>query len=189
MDIVFSAVMLLVAAPVICVAAVLILLRMGRPVFFTQVRPGLQGRPFRLFKLRTMSFARSELPDAERLTSFGVTLRNYSIDELPQLWNVLRGDMSLVGPRPLLMDYLPLYSPRQWRRHEVRPGLTGWAQINGRNTLSWEDKFELDVWYVENGSLSLDLRILAATVWGVLRSNGISQPGHATAEKFRGNSS
>jgi sugar transferase EpsL len=154
------------------------------------VRPGLGGVPFRLVKFRTMSDgldARGEpLPDGERLTRLGAFLRRTSIDELPQLWNVLRGDMSLVGPRPLLMEYLDRYSPEQARRHDVRPGITGWAQVNGRNALSWEDRFRLDVWYVDNRSHALDLRILWTTLRKVLRREGISQAGHATAEKFRG---
>lgn len=162
----------------------------GKPVFFTQQRPGLGGRPFEIIKLRTMTAhrdARGELlPDAVRLTPFGRFLRATSLDELPEFWNVLRGDMSLVGPRPLLMEYLPLYSECQARRHEVRPGLTGWAQVNGRNAISWEQKFEYDVWYVDHRSFWLDLRILWLTVFRVLRREGISQQGSVTMERFTG---
>jgi sugar transferase EpsL len=182
---------LVVLAPVIAVVAILVRLRLGAPVLFRQQRPGLQGRPFTLLKFRTMTDARDAagalLPDAERLPPFGRFLRSTSLDELPELLNVIRGDMSLVGPRPLLMQYLELYSPRQMRRHDVRPGITGWAQINGRNALSWPAKFELDVWYVEHYSLWLDLRILARTLWKVLSREGISEPGEATATFFQGN--
>jgi lipopolysaccharide/colanic/teichoic acid biosynthesis glycosyltransferase len=164
--------------------------KLGSPVFFTQVRPGLHGKPFRMVKFRTMTDARDAsgalLPDAQRLTPFGHFLRASSLDELPELWNVLRGEMSLVGPRPLLMEYLPLYSPEQARRHEVRPGITGWAQVNGRNAISWADKFALDVWYVDHRSLWQDLRILWLTVRKVLVRDGISAPGDATMPKFEG---
>ncbi|MGJ7575235.1 sugar transferase [Variovorax sp. RB2P76] len=164
--------------------------KLGSPVFFRQTRPGLNGRPFNMVKFRTMTDARgadgSLLPDADRLTAFGRFLRASSLDELPELWNVLTGDMSLVGPRPLLMDYLPLYSPEQSRRHEVRPGITGWAQINGRNALSWEEKFKLDVWYVDNWSIWLDIRILWLTVRKVLERDGISAAGEATMTRFTG---
>ena len=164
--------------------------KLGGPVFFRQVRPGLHGRPFTLIKFRTMTDTRGPdgrvLPDADRLTSFGRFLRASSLDELPELWNVLRGDMSLVGPRPLLMEYLPLYSIEQARRHEVRPGITGWAQINGRNALSWEAKFKLDVWYVDHHSIWLDFRILWMTVRKVLGQEGISATGDATMPKFKG---
>jgi lipopolysaccharide/colanic/teichoic acid biosynthesis glycosyltransferase len=163
---------------------------MGPPVFFRQLRPGLHGRPFRVVKFRTMADARDArgglLPDAARLTAVGRVLRATSLDELPQLWNVLRGELSLVGPRPLLMQYLPRYSPEQARRHDVLPGVTGWAQVHGRNALSWEDKFALDVWYVDHWSPWLDLRILAATLLHVARREGISQPGHATMPEFLG---
>ncbi len=162
--------------------------QLGSPVFFRQTRPGLHGKPFYLIKFRTMTDARGSdghlLPDAKRLTSFGRFLRASSLDELPELWNVLKGDMSLVGPRPLLMEYLPLYSPEQARRHDVRPGITGWAQVNGRNALSWEEKFALDVWYVDNCSLWLDLKILLLTLVCVLRRDGISAEGEATMTKF-----
>lgn len=164
--------------------------KLGSPVFFRQTRPGLRGRPFEMVKFRTMTDARGPdgqlLPDAVRLTAFGRFLRATSLDELPELWNVLKGDMSLVGPRPLLMEYLQLYSPEQARRHEVRPGITGWAQVNGRNALSWEDKFKLDVWYVDHRSLWLDIKILWFTVRKVLVREGISADGEATMSKFTG---
>ncbi len=164
--------------------------KLGSPVLFSQVRPGLHGKAFTMVKFRTMTDARGPdgalLPDAVRLTAFGRWLRATSLDELPELWNVLRGDMSLVGPRPLLMEYLPLYTPDQARRHEVRPGITGWAQVNGRNAISWEDKFALDVWYVDNRSLWLDLKILWRTVRKVLVGDGISAAGEATMPKFTG---
>jgi lipopolysaccharide/colanic/teichoic acid biosynthesis glycosyltransferase len=167
-----------------------VLLLIGRPILFVQVRPGLHGEAFRMRKFRTMTNERDAmgqlLPDADRLTGFGQFLRSTSLDELPELLNVLKGDMSLVGPRPLLMDYLPLYSVRQARRHEVRPGITGWAQVNGRNALSWEEKFELDLWYVENRTLWLDIKILLLTVWQVVKRDGISQDGEATMSKFTG---
>ena len=166
--------------------------KLGSPVFFTQVRPGLHGKPFKMVKFRTMTSERGPdgelLPDAVRLTPFGRFLRSSSLDELPELWNVLKGDMSLVGPRPLLMEYLPLYSPAQARRHEVRPGITGWAQVNGRNAISWEDKFKLDVWYVDHRSLWLDIKILWLTVKKVLVREGISAAGEATMGKFTGSS-
>ena len=164
--------------------------KLGRPVFFRQTRPGLHGRQFEMVKFRTMTDARGPdgklLPDAERLTTFGRFLRASSLDELPELWNVLKGDMSLVGPRPLLMEYLPLYSPEQARRHEAHPGITGWAQVNGRNALSWEEKFKLDVWYVDHRSLWLDVKILCLTVRKVLMREGISADGEATMSKFTG---
>ena len=164
--------------------------KLGSPVFFCQTRPGRDGRPFRMLKFRTMTDARCTdgqlLPDAERLTSFGRFLRASSLDELPELWNVLKGDMSLVGPRPLLMEYLPLYTPEQARRHEVRPGITGWAQVNGRNALSWEAKFQLDVWYVDHRTLWLDIRILWLTVKKVLVRDGISATGEATMPRYTG---
>ncbi len=164
---------------------------LGSPVFFRQQRPGLNGKPFMLVKFRTMRDAHdtdgNPLPDNARLTSFGSRLRRTSLDELPELWNVLKGEMSLVGPRPLLMEYLPLYNEEQRRRHLVRPGITGWAQVNGRNAISWDEKFALDIWYVENQSLLLDLKILLMTISRVLRRSGISQEGQATMSKFRGN--
>ena len=167
--------------------------KLGSPAFFRQVRPGLRGKPFEMVKFRTMTDARGAdgalLPDADRLTPFGRFLRASSLDELPELWNVLKGDMSLVGPRPLLMEYLPLYSPEQARSHEVRPGITGWAQVNGRNAISWEDKFKLDVWYVDHCSLWLDIKILWLTVKKVLVREGISAAGEATMGKFTGSKS
>lgn len=189
-DVTVAAVLLVVLAPLLLLLAVLVALLLGRPVFFVQQRPGRHGRPFKLIKFRTMVDARDAsgnlLPDAQRLTRFGRWLRATSLDELPELWNVLKGDMSLVGPRPLLIEYLPLYSPVQARRHEVRPGITGWAQVNGRNDISWEEKFALDVWYVDNQSFLLDLKILLLTMLRVVQRKGISQRGHATAEKFMG---
>jgi sugar transferase EpsL len=180
----------LLALPVLAVVAVLIRLRLGAPVLFRQVRPGRGGVPFTLYKFRTMRECSDSdgrpLPDANRLTPLGRFLRSTSLDELPELWNVIRGDMSLVGPRPLLMEYLPLYSARQRRRHEVRPGLTGWAQVNGRNAISWEERFELDLWYVEHRSLLLDLRILLRTVGVALSGRGVAAPGEATMPPFRG---
>lgn len=176
--------------PLLGVLALLVRVRMGAPVFFRQDRPGLHGRVFRLCKFRTMTDARDAsgalLPDAARLTAFGRWLRASSLDELPELLNVLRGEMSLVGPRPLLVRYLERYTPEQARRHDVPPGITGWAQIHGRNALSWEEKFRLDVWYVDHGSLGLDLRILARTVGRVLRREGISAPDEATMPEFMG---
>ena len=164
--------------------------KLGSPVLFRQTRPGLHGQPFMMIKFRTMTDESGPdgelLPDAQRLTAFGRFLRASSLDELPELWNVLKGDMSLVGPRPLLMEYLPLYSPEQTRRHDVRPGITGWAQVNGRNALSWEEKFKLDVWYVNNRSLWLDIKILWLTVCKVLVREGISADGEATMSKFTG---
>ena len=190
LDVAVTAAALLACAPLILAIALAVRLTLGRPVLFVQERPGRHGVPFRLIKFRTMRHAVDAdgrpLPDGERLTRLGRLLRATSLDELPELWNVLRGEMSLVGPRPLLVDYLPLYTPEQARRHEVKPGITGWAQVNGRNALSWEDKFRLDVWYVDNRSLRLDLKILWLTAVKVLRREGISQEGHATAELFRG---
>lgn len=190
MDIVVSACALVVASPFLTIIAVWIWWRLGRPVFFRQLRPGRHDRPFMLVKFRTMLDARDaagkQLPDSERLTALGRFLRSTSLDELPELFNVLTGDMSLVGPRPLLMEYLPLYSAWQARRHEVRPGITGWAQVNGRNAISWEEKFELDVWYVDHQSIWLDLKILFLTVEKVLKRSGISAEGEATAPRFKG---
>jgi sugar transferase EpsL len=190
MDVVASGLGLVAAAPVVAVSAVAIRATMGSPVFFRQERPGLAGRPFELLKLRTMRGLRvgevEAKSEAARLTSLGRFLRATSADELPTLWNVLKGDMSLVGPRPLLMPYLARYSPRQAKRHAVKPGITGWAQIHGRNALTWDEKLELDVWYVEHQSLWLDLRILARTVWKVIRREGISHAGEATMSEFLG---
>ncbi|MGI5916064.1 MAG: sugar transferase [Anaerolineae bacterium] len=181
---------LVMFSPLMALMALLVRLKLGSPVLFRQKRPGLHGEPFTLFKFRTMTGERDDagnlLPDEQRLTRFGSLLRSTSLDELPELWNVLRGEMSLVGPRPLLMQYLPLYTPEQARRHDVRPGITGWAQVNGRNALTWKEKFELDVWYVDHCSFGVDVQILARTVWRVLRRDGISQAGHATMEPFTG---
>ena len=181
---------LVASLPVLALIALGVRLGKGRPVLFRQVRPGRHGRPFTLCKFRTMTDARDTkgdlLPDAERLTSFGRFLRSTSLDELPELWNVLKGDMSIVGPRPLLMQYLDQYTPEQARRHEVRPGITGWAQVNGRNTLTWEEKFAHDVWYVDHASLALDLRILFLTFKQVLVRDGISASGEATMPEFIG---
>lgn len=181
---------LVLLSPVILLLAWIIKRKLGSPVLFRQIRPGLNGTPFEMVKFRTMRDAYNAkgepLPDSERMTAFGSFLRSSSLDELPELWNVLKGDMSLVGPRPLLMEYLPLYDERQYRRHLVRPGVTGWAQINGRNALSWENKFELDVWYVENRSTWLDLKIIGLTVKKVLKRDGISAQGEVTMSKFTG---
>lgn len=189
-DLLVSLAALVCLAPLLGVLAALVRWHVGAPVLFVQQRPGLHGRPFRMLKFRTMTDARDAanelLPDSERLLPLGRFLRSTSLDELPELINVLKGDMSLVGPRPLLTEYLPLYSTDQARRHEVRPGMTGWAQVNGRNALSWEDKLRLDVWYVDHRSFWLDLRILWMTVIAVLTRKDISQEGHATMEKFTG---
>jgi lipopolysaccharide/colanic/teichoic acid biosynthesis glycosyltransferase len=189
-DVVVSALALAVfLLPLLCLI-LLVRSKLGSPVFFRQVRPGLGGKPFKMIKFRTMTDARGPdgtlLPDANRLPAFGRLLRASSLDELPELWNVLKGDMSLVGPRPLLMEYLPLYSAEQARRHEVRPGITGWAQVNGRNALGWEEKFKLDVWYVDHLTLLLDIRILWLTVKKVVVREGISAAGEATMTKFTG---
>jgi sugar transferase EpsL len=189
-DIVLSGVILICMSPLALIIALLVLWRLGSPVLLRQPRPGLHGEVFILYKFRTMTDARDGsgqlLPDAARLTQFGRFLRSSSLDELPELWNVIRGDMSLVGPRPLLPEYLPLYTREQARRHEVRPGITGWAQVNGRNTLSWKENFALDVWYVDNHTFRLDMKILCLTLWKVFSREGISQQGHATREKFDG---
>ncbi|MBD0683565.1 MULTISPECIES: sugar transferase [unclassified Pseudomonas] len=189
-DIVASLAGLIVLSPVIAIVAYLIHKRLGSPILFRQVRPGLGGIPFEMVKFRTMRDAMDAkghpLPDSERMTDFGRFLRSSSLDELPELWNVIKGDMSLVGPRPLLMEYLPLYDEMQVRRHDVRPGVTGWAQINGRNALSWDEKFQLDVWYVENQSLWLDLKIIFLTLKKVLIRDGISAEGEVTMPRFTG---
>ena len=187
-DVCVSLVLLVLLSPVLVVTAAAVRLLLGAPVLFRQVRPGLHQRPFVLYKFRSMRDPGpgAGLSDAERLTRFGRLLRSTSVDELPELVNVLRGDMSLVGPRPLLMEYLPLYSPEQARRHQVRPGLTGWAQVNGRNSLAWEERFRLDVWYVDHRSFLLDLRIVMLTLGRVLGRHGIAQQGQATMERFRG---
>ncbi|GFK34662.1 sugar transferase [Vibrio cholerae] len=189
-DFLVSLTALILLTPIIALVAWQIRKNLGSPVLFRQIRPGLNGQPFEMIKFRTMKDAvdanGNPLPDSERMTPFGDKLRNSSLDELPELWNVLKGEMSLVGPRPLLMQYLPLYSKEQARRHEVRPGVTGWAQINGRNAISWEEKFKLDVWYVDNRSFWLDLRILLLTVKKVFVKEGISADGHVTIAPFTG---
>jgi lipopolysaccharide/colanic/teichoic acid biosynthesis glycosyltransferase len=189
-DIAASTSALVVLSPVLAITAYKVKKELGSPVLFRQTRPGLHGKPFEMIKFRTMKDATDKegnaLPDSERLTDFGKKLRASSLDELPELWNVLKGDMSLVGPRPLLMEYLPLYSAEQAKRHNVRPGVTGYAQVNGRNSLSWEDKFKLDTWYVEHQSLWLDMKILLKTVKKVIIKDGISAEGEATMTKFTG---
>ncbi len=189
-DLVVAIAGLMLLAPLLLIIAVLVRWRLGGPVLFRQKRPGLRGQPFALFKFRTMTDSRSPegelLPDGERLTPFGVFLRKTSLDELPELWNVVKGDMSLVGPRPLLNEYMQYYSREQSRRHEVRPGLTGWAQVNGRNSVEWEERLAMDVWYVDNHTFLLDLKILWRTLLVVIRSDGINQDGQATMTKFRG---
>ena len=189
-DFIAALILLIALSPLLALLALAVGWKLGRPVLFAQTRPGLHTAPFRFYKFRSMSDARNEagelLPDAARLTSFGELMRKFSLDELPQLVNVLKGDMSLVGPRPLLMEYLPLYSARQAKRHAVRPGITGWAQVNGRNALDWEERFEFDLWYVEHQSFCLDLRILAMTAARLLRPRGIAQAGQATMSKFTG---
>ncbi len=190
LDVVVCALALIVFLPVMAVVAVLVRRQMGSPLLFRQIRPGLGGKPFKMVKFRTMrdsvDKSGNSLPDAERLTRLGRFLRSASLDELPELWNVLKGDMSLVGPRPLLLEYLPLYSAEQARRHDVRPGITGWAQVNGRNALSWDEKFALDVWYVDNHTLWLDIRIIWMTLRKVVKREGISADGEATMSKFTG---
>jgi lipopolysaccharide/colanic/teichoic acid biosynthesis glycosyltransferase len=190
LDFTFAALGLCALALPLALTAWQVRRKLGSPVFFVQVRPGLHGKPFRMLKFRTMTGERDAgdvlLPDAQRLTPFGRFLRATSLDELPELWNVLKGDMSLVGPRPLLMEYLPLYTPEQARRHEVRPGITGWAQVNGRNAISWEEKFKLDIWYVDNRNLWLDIRLIAITVKKVFMRDGITAAGEATMPAFTG---
>jgi len=190
LDLIIALLLLVVLSPLLAVISVCITVVMGRPVLFRQSRAGLNGQLFHMIKFRTMHDGRAPdgtlLPDEQRLPPFGRFLRSTSLDEFPELWNVLRGDMSLVGPRPLLPEYLPLYSAEQARRHSVLPGLTGWAQVNGRNAISWDQKFALDVWYVDHRSLWLDVRILLKTLATVLRRVGVSQDGHVTAEAFRG---
>ncbi len=189
-DLIVAVILIIVIAPLLLLIALIVGLTLGPPVLFRQQRPGLNGEPFEIYKFRTMTNVNAEkgelLPDVERLTSFGKILRRFSLDELPQLFNVLKGDLSMVGPRPLLMEYLSLYTPEQARRHEVRPGITGWAQVNGRNALSWEERFKLDVWYVDHQTIWLDLKILWLTLLRVLHGEGINQEGQATMEKFRG---
>ncbi len=184
-DVVLTSLALIVLSPFLLLIALLVRIFLGAPILFRQQRPGYQGRPFFIYKFRTMTDGPA--PDAERITRLGGFLRSLSLDELPELFNILRGEMSIVGPRPLLMEYLPRYSAEQARRHEVRPGLTGWAQVNGRNTLTWADKFKYDVWYVDHWSFWLDLKIIVLTAWKVLTREGISQDGHATSETFMGN--
>jgi lipopolysaccharide/colanic/teichoic acid biosynthesis glycosyltransferase len=190
LDKLMAAIALLLFSPLLLVVAIAIYITMGKPIIFSQPRPGKNDRIFTFYKFRTMTDKRDYdgnlLPDEQRLTAFGEFLRQTSLDELPQLWNVFKGDMSFVGPRPLMVEYLDRYSPEQARRHEVTPGITGWAQVNGRNAISWQEKFKLDVWYVDNWSLWLDLKILFLTVLKVLQRQGISQPGRATMEEFKG---
>ena len=189
-DLVFSLILVIILLPLLALLAILVYIDLGSPVLFRQQRPGLLGKPFTFYKFRTMNNGTDEdgrlLPDEVRLSASGKCLRKTSLDELPQLFNVIRGDMSLVGPRPLLMEYLDLYTDEQMRRHEARPGITGWAQVNGRNAITWEEKFRLDLWYVDNRSFFLDLRIILLTVVRIIRKEGISQEGMATAEKFKG---
>jgi len=190
-DLALTLILCLITSPIILVVALLVLIAHGRPILFRQERPGYKGRPFTIYKFRTMTDRpgpRGErLADAQRLTPLGRFLRTLSLDELPELFNILRGDMSLVGPRPLLMEYLPRYNAEQMRRHDALPGLTGWAQVNGRNALTWQDKFTLDVWYVDHQSFWLDIKIIFMTIWKVLKSEGITQEGQATTEYFMGN--
>lgn len=189
-DFVVALLLAALLCPVILLVALLVRIRLGSPILFRQQRPGLHGKPFYIYKFRTMLQTQDErgelLPDAQRMTALGTFLRNFSLDELPQLLNVLQGNLSLVGPRPLLMEYLPLYNAEQARRHDVRPGITGWAQVNGRNAINWEDKFKYDVWYVDHQSFWLDMKILWMTAMKTVRSEGVSQEGHVTMEKFRG---
>ena len=190
-DIAVSATGLIISAPITLTAAAVIAKKLGKPVLFRQVRPGQDGKPFEIYKFRTMSDKRDEngelLPDDQRMTPVGTFIRKSSIDELPQLINVLKGDISLVGPRPLLMEYLPLYNDEQKKRHNVKPGITGWAQVNGRNAISWDEKFKLDVWYAENQSFKLDMYIIYKTIINILQRKDINAPDHVTAEKFKGN--
>ena len=190
-DVLVSSGSLIILAIPMLFLSLLIRLEMGSPVLFVQVRPGVNGKPFKIIKFRTMINAEDKfggmLPDAKRITRLGAFLRKSSLDELPELWNVLKGDMSLVGPRPLLMEYLPLYSASQRRRHELRPGITGWAQVNGRNAISWEEKFKYDVWYVENQNFFLDIKIMLLTIKKVIAREEVNAPGHATTEYFKGN--
>ena len=190
LDILCSFIGLILLAPIFLILVYFIRINLGAPVIFSQIRPGQNGKPFRMYKFRSMKNAIDThgvlLPDSERLTPFGQKLRSSSLDELPELWNVLKGDMSLVGPRPLLMEYHPLYTKEQFRRHNLRPGITGWAQVNGRNAISWEDKFILDVWYVDNQSFKLDMKILLVTIKKVFIKEGISASGEVTISKFTG---
>ena len=189
-DLAIAVLSVIILSPFLVLIGILVRIKIGSPVLFRQVRPGLRGRSFIIYKFRPMTDKRDKngnlLPDGDRLTRLGRFLRKTSLDELPELFNVIKGDMSIVGPRPLLMQYLERYTPEQARRHDVNPGITGWAQINGRNAISWEDKFKLDVWYVDNWSFWLDVKIIAMTIWKVLKREGISQPGQATADEFKG---
>jgi len=190
LDLTVAVFSVIILSPLLALIGILVRIKIGSPVLFRQLRPGLRGRPFILYKFRTMTDERDEdgnlLPDGERLTRLGRFLRKTSMDELPELFNVIKGDMSIVGPRPLLMQYLDRYTPEQVRRHEMKPGITGWAQVNGRNAISWEDKFKLDVWYVDNRSLWLDVKIVLMTMWKILKREGITQKGEATMEEFKG---
>ena len=190
-DLFLAVIILLLLLPVFIVLSILVKTKLGSPILFTQIRPGINGKPFKLLKFRSMTDSVDDngllLPDEKRLTSFGKALRASSLDELPSLVNVIKGDMSFIGPRPLLMEYLPLYTAHQSRRHEVRPGITGWAQVNGRNAISWEKKFEFDVWYVDNKSFWLDIKIVILTVKKVFKKEGIASEGEATMSKFKGN--
>ena len=190
-DFTLSLILIILLCPIIVLTAIFILIFIGKPVLFKQTRPGKNAEPFNVYKFRTMTNDKDSygqlLSDAERLNGYGKLIRKLSLDELPQLFNVLKGDLSLVGPRPLLMEYLPLYNSNQKKRHEVKPGITGWAQVNGRNSISWDEKFELDVWYVENQSIALDFKILLLTIKKVFISEGISNGNHVTIEKFKGN--
>ena len=190
-DLIVASLGLMILSPIILLTAILVRIFLGTPVLFRQTRPGYKGKPFTVYKFRTMTDARDAngnlLSDEIRLTHFGKFLRSLSLDELPELFNILRGKMSLVGPRPLLMQYLPLYSPEQMRRHDVHPGVTGWAQVNGRNAIDWPTRFALDVWYVDHWSFGLDLKILFMTLWKTIQREGINQPGQATIEYFKGN--
>jgi lipopolysaccharide/colanic/teichoic acid biosynthesis glycosyltransferase len=189
-DVAVSVVALVFLSPLLVSIGLVVRIQLGRPILFRQIRPGLCGVPFELIKFRTMRpvlEADGRTTDEQRMTGFGAWLRSTSLDELPELWNVLKGDMSLVGPRPLLMEYLSLYNDYQARRHEVRPGITGWAQVNGRNTMTWSEKFKLDVWYVDNRSFGLDCKILLLTFWKVIAMEGITSEGHPTGQRFRGN--
>ena len=190
-DILLSALVLILSSPLIAITAIFVIIDLGFPIFFTQIRPGYRGNLFKIYKFRSMKDIETkkgiQTPDIKRLTAFGLLIRSTSIDELPSLWNVLMGDMSLVGPRPLLVEYLSLYNKEQARRHNVKPGITGWAQVNGRNALSWRERFELDVWYVDNHTFFLDLKILIMTVKKVLLREGIAESGQVTMSKFTGN--
>jgi sugar transferase EpsL len=190
-DLIATVLGLLLLSPIIILIALLVRIFLGTPILFRQQRSGFRGRPFYIYKFRSMTEARdingNLLPDSARLTGFGRSLRLLSLDELPELFNILRGDMSMVGPRPLIMEYLPLYSPEQMRRHDVHPGLTGWAQVNGRNAIDWPTRFALDVWYVDHWSFWLDLKIFFMTLWKVIKRENVNQPGHATIEHFAGN--